>query len=173
MPRPRVTPWQEGEPVPPALLEAIRARREDGALLPLDTVLLRSLPLAEGWNALLGRVRGAFALPLIYREMMICRVAILNGAAFEWETHEPVYRAAGGSAAQCAALRGETFAAAAFDETEQLLLTMTDQSTRSVAVDEAVIAALVAGLGETQTVEAVATVAAYNMVSRFLVALGI
>ncbi|WP_368747838.1 hypothetical protein [Enterobacter cancerogenus] len=40
-------------------------------------------------------------------------------------------------------------------------------------VEENVIGALKSLLGEKETVEAVATVAAYNMVSRFLVALAI
>jgi alkylhydroperoxidase family enzyme len=50
---------------------------------------------------------------------------------------------------------------------------LTDQSTRNVSVDAEVIDELKRHFGEAQTVEAVATVAAYNMVSRFLVALAI
>ena len=50
---------------------------------------------------------------------------------------------------------------------------MTDQSTQDVEVDADVIDELKEMFGEEQTVEAGATVAAYNMVSRFLVALAI
>ncbi|MDN7682837.1 MULTISPECIES: hypothetical protein [Burkholderia] len=53
------------------------------------------------------------------------------------------------------------------------LIRLTDQSTRQVSVDADVIAELKSHFGEVQTVEAVATAAAYNMVSRFLVALAI
>ena len=60
-----------------------------------------------------------------------------------------------------------------FDETESLLISLTDQSTYDVVVEEGVIEGLKKRLGEIETVEAVATVAAYNMVSRFLVALAI
>ncbi|MBI6563356.1 carboxymuconolactone decarboxylase family protein, partial [Pseudomonas synxantha] len=60
-----------------------------------------------------------------------------------------------------------------FDNKERALLELTDQSTRNVEVDEVVIEKLKELFGEQQTVEAVATVAAYNMVSRFLVALAI
>ncbi|EAM8587480.1 carboxymuconolactone decarboxylase family protein, partial [Salmonella enterica] len=60
-----------------------------------------------------------------------------------------------------------------FDETESLLISLTDQSTYDVVVEEGVIEGLKKRLGEKETVEAVATVAAYNMVSRFLVALAI
>lgn len=52
-------------------------------------------------------------------------------------------------------------------------MALTDQSTRNVEVHESVIEKLKSLFGERQTVEAVATVAAYNMVSRFVVALAI
>ncbi|MEQ8146788.1 hypothetical protein [Streptomyces sp. OP7] len=51
--------------------------------------------------------------------------------------------------------------------------TLTDQSTRRVEVDADVFEHLKRLFGEAQTVEAVATVAAYNRGSRFLVALAI
>ncbi len=60
-----------------------------------------------------------------------------------------------------------------FNDTETLLIHLADQSTRNVVVEENIIGALKSLLGEKETVEAVATVAAYNMVSRFLVALAI
>ncbi|MEU4893053.1 hypothetical protein AB0B12_16820 [Streptomyces sp. NPDC044780] len=60
-----------------------------------------------------------------------------------------------------------------FGEEERALITLTDQSTRQVEVNADVIEELRNLFGETKTVEAVATVAAYNMVSRFLVALAI
>jgi 4-carboxymuconolactone decarboxylase len=69
-------------------------------------------------------------------------------------------------------LRAETIVPL-FGTEERALLMLTDQSTRNVEVDEGVIAEVKALFGEEQTVEAVATVAAYNMVSRFLVALAV
>lgn len=168
----RVTPWQDGDPAPPELLASIKARRPNGQLIDLDRYLLKSFPLAVGWNALLARVRGEFQLGLEYRELIICRVAWLNRAAFEWTIHKPVYLEAGGTEAKAEALRLDTISPL-FDAKERLLLTLTDQSTRHVEVDEAVIADLKEHFGEQQAVEAVATVATYNMVSRFLVALSI
>jgi alkylhydroperoxidase family enzyme len=168
----RVTPWADGDPVSADLLASIRARRPNGELIGIDRVLLRSEPLAVGWNGLLGRVRAEFELSLEYRELIMCRVAVLNRAEFEWGVHKPAYLAAGGTEAKCEALRRDGIDAV-FDEEEALLLTLTDQSTRAVEVDGGVIERLKARFGERQTVEAVATVAAYNMVSRFLVALAI
>lgn len=168
----RVTPWQNGDPVPAELLEEMQARRPGGELIGIDRVLLKSFPLAKGWNGLLGRVRAQFSLELEYRELIMCRVAVLNRAEFEWDVHKPAYLDAGGTEAKSEALRAAEIDPI-FDEREQALLRLTDQSTCNVEVDEAVIDRVKHLFGEQGTVEAVATVAAYNMVSRFLVALAI
>lgn len=168
----RVTPWQDGDPAPSGLVEGIKARRPNGELIGIDRILLKSFPLATGWNGLLGRVRAEFDLTLEYRELIMCRVAVLNRAEFEWGVHKPAYLAAGGTEEKCEALRADGIDPL-FDEKERTLLELTDQSTRNVEVDERIIDRLKALFGEQQTVEAVATVAAYNMVSRFLVALAI
>ncbi|WP_396333559.1 carboxymuconolactone decarboxylase family protein [Burkholderia anthina] len=169
----RVVPWQDGEPVPPAVLAGMRARRPNGELIGIDRVLLRSIPLATGWNELLRRVRTEFSLALPYRELIMLRVAVLNGAGFEWDVHYPAYLEAGGTVGKADALRAATPDDMLFDERERMLIRLADQSTRQVAVDADIIDALKGLFGEQQTVEAVATVAAYNMVSRFLVALAI
>ncbi|MBN8762139.1 MAG: carboxymuconolactone decarboxylase [Thiobacillus sp. 63-78] len=168
----RVKPWQDGDAAPAELLESMQARRPNGELIGIDRVLLKSFPLATGWNGLLGRVRAEFELALEYRELIMCRVAVLNRAEFEWNVHKPAYLQAGGTLEKCEALRKDDIAPL-FDEKERVLLALTDQSTRNVEVDESVIEKIKSIFGEQQTVEAVATVAAYNMVSRFLVALAI
>jgi len=168
----RVTPWQDGDPVDPDLLAGIQARRPNRTLIGIDRVLLRSAPLATGWNGLLGRVRADFKLDLELRELIMCRVAVLNEAEFEWNVHKPAYLAAGGAEEKLEALRAPELGSL-FDEKEAALLALTDQSTLKVKVDAAVIDRVKALFGEEQTVEAVATVAAYNMVSRFLVALAV
>ncbi|MBU9133441.1 carboxymuconolactone decarboxylase family protein [Burkholderia multivorans] len=169
----RVAPWQDGEPAPETLLAAMRARRPNGELIDIDRVLLRSEPLATGWNELLRRVRADFSLPLVHRELIMLRVAVLNGAKFEWNVHYPAYLAAGGTPAQSEALKCVEVSDRLFSAAEYALIRLTDQSTRHVSVDAGVIAELKSHFGEVQTVEAVATAAAYNMVSRFLVALAI
>ncbi|MBI6563355.1 carboxymuconolactone decarboxylase family protein, partial [Pseudomonas synxantha] len=57
MPHVRVKPWQDGDEAPAELLQSMRARRPNGELIGIDRVLLKSFPLAMGWNGLLGRVR--------------------------------------------------------------------------------------------------------------------
>ena len=172
MTTPRVTPWQDGEPIDSDLLNAMKARRPGGELIGIDRILLKSFPLATGWNELMVRVRQQFSLSLEYRELIMLRVASLNKAEFEWNVHYPAYLDAGGTAEKAAALELASVSSQ-FNETETLLIRLTDQSTHRVVVDEDVIEGLKRQLGEKETVEAVATVAAYNMVSRFLVALAI
>ena len=60
-----------------------------------------------------------------------------------------------------------------FGEDERLVLALTDAMTREIVVPDGVFEPLRARFDPQQLVELVATVAAYNMVSRFLVALRI
>jgi alkylhydroperoxidase family enzyme len=63
--------------------------------------------------------------------------------------------------------------ATVFSEQERAALRLTDTMTRDIHVARETIHAVREYLDERQTVELVATVAAYNMVSRFLEALQI
>jgi AhpD family alkylhydroperoxidase len=171
MPRIPYLPTDVGEPAD--LVAAIRARR-GGKLLELDRVLLRSPPLARGWNAFFGAVRGELSLDAKLRELAIVAVGLLNGAEYEVEQHAPELLRAGGTEAQLAALRrgrGADDGSGAFDETEAAVLLLTFEMTRDVEVNDVTVAAVRDVLGERETVELVAVVAAYNMASRFLVAL--
>jgi len=160
---------------PAALVQAIRARR-GGSLLNLDRMLLHSSELAEGWNMLLGAVRRRFDVSMKLREIAICVVAVVNRAEYEFIHHAPELLSAGGTQAQVDALRDPDQAAldqALFNQDERDVIALTLDMTRSVAVRPGLIEALNARLGEQHTVELVATIASYNMVSRLLIALGV
>jgi alkylhydroperoxidase family enzyme len=158
---------------PEDLVAAIRARR-GGRLLNLDRMLLHSPALAAGWNAYLRAVRNELSLDPLLRELAMCAVASLNGADYEFIHHAPEFRAAGGTATQVEALRRPDSARAeVFDARGAAALQLTIEMTRQVRVADATFAAVRAVLGEQATVELVAVIAAYNMVSRFLVALGV
>jgi AhpD family alkylhydroperoxidase len=148
----------------------IRARR-NGALRPLDEVLLHSAPVADGWNSMLGALRTRLTLDPALRELVILRIAVLNGAAYEWTAHEPVARSCGVTGEQLAAVR--TGDRAAFDAAQRAALDYADTMTTHVEVPDAVFAALRPHFDETGIVELTAVAAAYNMVSRFLVALDV
>lgn len=150
--------------------DRIRIRR-GGRLTPLDRMLLRSPPIADGWNSLLGAIRSDSTLPADIRELAILRVAAINGAAYEWSAHEPVAVHAGLSAEQIAAVRhGDPLPLTAV---QCVALAYTDAMTKNINVEDEVFAALEEFFDDRQIVELTATVGAYNLVSRFLVALEI
>jgi alkylhydroperoxidase family enzyme len=172
----------DSEARPVDLVEAIRARR-GGGLLNLDRMLLVSPALARGWNAHLGSIRTGLALAARLRELAICTVAVLNGADYELQQHLPLYRQAGGSERAVHVLRSFQLSrdgaapfneAEAFDAAERAVLELTIEMTRNIRVSDAAFEQVRSVLKDDQhTVELVAVVATYNMVSRFLVALGI
>lgn len=160
---------------PANIVDAVRARR-GGELIKLDRMLLYSPELAQGWNNMLGAVRTKLSLDPKLREMAMCTVAVLNNAEYEFSQHAPIYMESGASQAQADALRSPDIALAdkaLFNDTERAALGLCIDMTRSVQVHDKYFEQCKQHLGEQQVVEYVATVAAYNMVSRFLVATNI
>jgi alkylhydroperoxidase family enzyme len=160
---------------PKEVVDAVRARR-GGHLTHLDRMLLHSPPLASGWNALLGAVRTRFTVDARLREMCILAVASLNGAEYEFHHHAPELLKAGGDDHHVAALRNVASAvnSAAFSQAERAALQLTLEMTQGVAVNDDTMAWVKRAMPSPQAVvELVATIATYNMVSRFLVALDV
>ena len=83
----RVTPVEPGARPALAGLEARIAAR--GRISPLYQVLLNSPAVTEGWEAMLTAIRQKTALAPRLRELIILRVATLNGAPYEFEAHVP------------------------------------------------------------------------------------
>ncbi len=160
----------QADPAARALVDRIVAER--GSVLHLYQMLLHSPPLAEGWLAFLTAVRQRLDLPGALRELVIMRVALLNGAPYEADQHRPIALREGLTPAQLDALPGWRDSDA-FGALERAVLELCDTMTRDIHVPRALVDTLRAALGERRTVELVATVAAYNMVSRFLEALHI
>ena len=156
---------------PPDLVATIRARR-GGALLNLDRQLLHSAPVARGWNAYLGAIRTGGVLDGGLRELVILLVALLNRAPYEFVQHAPIALAEGVAQPKIDALaRWE--ASPAFTLRERDVLAYAQAMTLQVQVPQLVFDAARAHFSDRELVELTATVAAYNMVSRFLEALQI
>ncbi len=147
-----------------------RILAERGRVSPLYQVLLNSGPIASGWERLLTAVRNQTAIPADLRELVILRVAVLNRAAFEFDAHAPIAMREGVDAGKIEALRRPALDDS-FDERERLVLRLTDAMTRDLEVPDALMDTLQQHYDPRGLVELVATVAAYNMVSRLLVAL--
>jgi AhpD family alkylhydroperoxidase len=149
-----------------------RIMAERGRVSLLYQVLLNSGPIASGWERMLTAVRNQTGVPADLRELMILRVAVLNGARFEYDAHVPHAQKAGVANDKIEAVRQASLADV-FTPLERLVLELTDAMTRDIVVPDELMARLQRQFDATGVVEVVATVAAYNMVSRLLVALNV
>lgn len=167
--KPRVAPVAPGARPELAELEA-RIRGARGRLSPLYQVLLNSPLLAAGWEHLLTVIRQQTSVPPRLRELVILRIAVLNGADYEFEAHVPHALQAGLTQAAIDLLRkGETRGS----ETETLVLRYTDAMTRELHIPDALFEQVARHFDDKGLVELTATIAGYNMVSRFLIAMRI
>ncbi|KAI9690981.1 MAG: hypothetical protein M1822_008601 [Bathelium mastoideum] len=184
-------PYAPSDPPPdspasvPQIYDQIRARRHPRPLIPLDLALLHSPPVASGWSAFLGAIRGQTSLEARVLELAIARVAVLNTAVHEWNVHGALALKAGVSAEGMETVR-KAAAGVAEDSGEKAegegglsarewaVLAYTDQMTRKVKVDDGVFERLKEVVfNDREIVEITAAVGAYNCVSRFLVALDV
>jgi alkylhydroperoxidase family enzyme len=171
---PRIPYAAENDPRIAELVASIKARR-GGRLINLDRMLLHSPPYAEGWNTLLGQVRRKLELDPRIRELAICTVARITGARYEWVQHAPEYLKAGGAQEKLDLLANVEAAArdARLTDREQAAVQLATEMTRVVRVSDPTLERARALFGERHLVELVGTIATYNMVARFLEALGI
>ncbi len=166
----RIQPPAPGSRPELAELEAqIVAQR--GRISPLYQTLLTSPPIAHGWEQMLTAVRKHSTVPALVRELIILRVAILNGAPYEYQSHLPLALAAGASQAAVDAVGQADRIGPGLDEATQVLIELCDAMTRDVEVPDALYERVRAHYDDRQIVDACATIGAYNMVSRFLIAL--
>ena len=161
---------------PREIVDAVRKRR-GGHLTHLDRMLLHSPQLASGWNALLGAVRTRLSLDPRMREIVICAVAALNGAEYEFHHHTTELLKTEADARHVNALRDVPSAInhqGLFTEAERAALQLTLEMTNGVAVNGDTMDWVKRNMPSDQSVvDLVATIATYNMVSRFLVALDV
>ncbi|PLW12331.1 hypothetical protein PCANC_18314 [Puccinia coronata f. sp. avenae] len=171
------------------IADQIRERRHPRELLTLDSVLLHDPLIASGWNSLFGAIRSHSSLPADFRELLILRVAALNLAPYEWIQHEKVGREAGLTTPQLMRIR-DTIKPLTTDPQDHSYtklsdlhlagLSFTDSLTKEIQVRDANFERLKAEFRrlsnqqdqvEKMILDATATVAGYNMVSRILVGL--
>lgn len=170
MKKPRVPKVTPGTRPQLAALEA-RIRGARGRISPLYQVLLNSPELASGWEQLFTALRQKTSVPPRLRELVILRVALLNGADYEFDAHVSHALAAGLSQEEMDRLRRDELDGFAY--LEKLVLQYTDAITRDLVVPEALYPQLDRSFDARTLVELTATIAGYNMVSRFLIAMRI
>lgn len=155
-------------------LEAAIRKERAGKISLLYQVLLNSPAIASGWEQMLSAVRNRSSIPGDLREIAILRVAVLNRAGYEFDAHIPHALAAGVSADAIESLRNASVVdTGLLTEIQRLVVELTDRMTRDVDVPDDLMERIRVRFNAQEIVELVATIAAYNMVSRFLVALAI
>ena len=141
-------------------------------MLNLYRMLLHSPPIARGWLNLFTAIRQQASLAGRYRELAIMRIAVLNGADYEFRQHAPFALAAGLTEAQVEELRAGREPAGLTDA-DRAVLAYADAMTRQIRVPDDVFAAVRKHFSDRDLVELTATVGGYNLVSRFLEAIQI
>ncbi|KAK3722427.1 hypothetical protein LTR37_002419 [Vermiconidia calcicola] len=155
------------------IVTAVKERR-GGKLIELDKALLHAPPVAGGWNAFLKAIRTQNSLPDSVKEVAISRVAALNQAWYEWEAHAPLLEKTGDVSKEAIEnLKDRNKAGTGLDDKHLAVLEVTDAMTLNVVVPDAKFEALRKHFTDREITEIVATVSAYNCVSRFLVALDV
>jgi AhpD family alkylhydroperoxidase len=112
------------------LVDRIVAERGD--VLHLYQMLLHSPPVASGWLNYLTAIRQQSSLPGGLRELVIMRIAILNGAPYEAEQHAPIALREGVSQVQLDDLENWQHSKN-YDSTQRAVLAYTDSMTKDIA----------------------------------------
>ena len=163
-------PYIEEEDHPELAPLVARIKAERGKVLDLYKVLLHRPAVMEGWLNFFTAIRQKTKLGGRYRELAILRVAILNGADYEYQAHLPFALKEDVTAEQIAALKAWQ-ASPLFDVAERAVLAYTDTMTKEIQVPDELFAEVQKHFDAQDLVELTATVAGYNLVSRFLEAM--
>ncbi len=139
----------------------------------LHRMLMHSPPLSIGWIQFWDAVRRKTHLSGALRELVICQVAAINGAQYEWQAHAPIGLEEGLRQEQLDALPNWADKPALWTAAEAAALGLCDEMTKKVHVADGTFARAKAALPERHVVELVVTIASYNCVSRVLEALEI
>lgn len=148
-----------------------RIKAERGKLLNLYSMLMHSPPLAEGWLSFFTAIRQKCSLSGKIRELVILRIASIHGASYEFSAHEPFAIKEGVTQDQIESLRNGSIDA--FNGTEKAALEYCECITNKVDVPPVLFTAVSVHFNDREMVELTATIAAYNLVSRFLEAIQI
>ncbi len=152
---------------PEAAPVAERIAAERGKVINLYKMLLHSPVVADGWRAFLTAIRQKATLSDRHRELAILRVAVINRAPYEFAAHIPFAKKSGFTDAEIKEIEHDKMPPSVTDA-DRAVLALTDEMTRNVQVRDATYAEAKKHFNDREMVELTATIAAYNLVSRFL-----
>ena len=158
------------EPRIQTIINQITAER--GSVIHLYQMLLHSPSVAQGWLDYLTAIRQKTSLAGDLRELIIMRIALLNGAPYEADQHAPIALKEGVIQEQLDAIKNWQDSEL-FPARTQAVLAYTDAMTQQIQVPKETFSNIKTHFSNQEIVEITATIGAYNMVSRFLEALAI
>jgi AhpD family alkylhydroperoxidase len=153
------------------LIARLRGGRR-GRLINIYKLLLNSPSIAEAWFELVGAVRWQTELEGALREIVIIRVAMLNGVDYVLKAHEPYALEEGLTPAQRDAI-ADWQGSNLFGDEQRAALALTDAMTRDLRVPDQVFADVARHFSDRQIVELTTLIGVYNMHTRVLEALQI
>ena len=159
-----------GDPILSDMFSHILAKR--GHLLKIHQVVAHSPKVLRAQAAYTSAMREDSIVPHDLQELLILRVAQVNGSEYEQSVHRPIAVACGASPAKIEALAGWR-SSSVFDARERAALGLVDQAGGSGEVDDAVFAAARQHFSPQELVEIAALVSWYVGNSRFVRAMRI
>lgn len=162
-------PYIDPETAPAELHDTIELvkRERGGQVANLFRMLLNSPPVCEGWIHMGSAVRFRAILDGAVKELAICRIAIMNGADYEFHAHAPFALKDGATQRQLDDL--STWRESdAYTPAQRVALELTESMTTNLDADDELFAEVRKHFNERETLELVTTIGFYNMVSRVL-----
>jgi 4-carboxymuconolactone decarboxylase len=152
------------------LIAKIKGAR-GGRLINIYRLMLHSPALAGSWFDLNQAVRYGTEIDGQCRELAVIRVAILNRADYVQRAHGPAYALKEGLTPEQVDALENWRSSNLFSDKQRALLAYTDAMTRDIEVSNLVFGDLQKHFTERQIVELSLLIGAYNMLTRFLLAL--
>ncbi|RFU34142.1 hypothetical protein B7463_g2259, partial [Scytalidium lignicola] len=155
------------------ILERVLKRRR-GSLIALDRTLLHAPKITDGFNAFMIALRTQNSLPADVRETAFCRVAAITGCWYEWEIHSQIAGDAGVSQRGLQSIRNrDSIDTTGLESRQAAVLKYADAITRTAFVPSEIFNSVRQFFNEKEMVELTASIAGFNTVARFCVALDV
>lgn len=143
----------------------------NGEVVNIFRVLMNNPKLARSWSRFAGYILGGQSLPARDREILILRIGWLNQAAYEWEQHVRIGKAAGLTDDEIDRIsKGPK---AGWDAHEAALVQAADDLREKSVVSEETWQQLSKRYSTEQMMDAVFTIGQYNLVSWALNSFGV
>lgn len=170
MPETPRLPLVDADPTDPRLREIFeRTRRSVGRLPNLYRTLGHAPELLEAWISFAWPLRHEAITPRSVRELVILRIAHLDGVEYEYSQHLPMAVDAGVDDLQIRSLPDWRAAApGTFSADERAALAVADRIVRAEPIDDDEWAEMHAAFGDRGAVEIVLTASFYVCVGRVL-----